>query len=115
LPTYSYYCPKCNNTFELFFTIGSYTGKPQKCSSCKTLCDRNYLNDISSLTSSIKKADSELKTLGDLANRNRDKMTNDHKQSLHIKHNSYKESPSNKELPKGMSRIKKPNKPIWPN
>ena len=61
------------------------------------------------------KNDNELKTIGDLANRNRDRMTDDHKTSLEEKHNSYKESESTKELPKGMSRIQKPKtKYTWP-
>jgi hypothetical protein len=60
----------------------------------------------------IRKSDSELKTIGDLANRNRDKMSNDHKSYLQEKHNEYKDTELAKELPKGMSKIKKPTKKI---
>lgn len=56
---------------------------------------------------SVKKADSELKTIGDLANRNRDRMSEDERVTLYKKHNDYKDQESQKELPKGMSRIKK--------
>jgi hypothetical protein len=84
------------------------------CESC--LCNntsRSYTDDICTLQNSIIKHDSELKTIGDLANRNRDRMSNDQKQELHTKHNSYKEKESQKILPKGMNRIKKPNKYKW--
>lgn len=63
------------------------------------------------ISSCIKKHDSELKTIGDLANRNNDKFSEDKKASLRNKHNEYKEDTSyQKELPSGMSRIKKPRK-----
>jgi pyruvate-formate lyase-activating enzyme len=67
---------------------------------------------MSTISSSVKKTDSELKTIGDLANRNRDKMSNDHKQHLQEKHNEYKDTELEKQLPKGMNRIKKPKKKI---
>ena len=70
------------------------------------------------INSSVKKSDSELKTLGDLANRNRDKMSEDHKKALDAKHTAYQDAKLKdeltKELPKGMSRIAKPKyKPKW--
>jgi hypothetical protein len=42
-------------------------------------------------------------------------MSNDEKSALYIKHNEYKEEVSHKELPKGMSRVKKGPKTIWPS
>lgn len=114
MPTYSYNCQKCSNHFELFFSLRNYTDKPQKCEVCGGVAYRDYQNDLSSLCSSVKKSDSELKTIGDLANRNRDKMSEDQKRSLYHKHNDYKETTSEKPLPSGMSRIKKPPKPKWP-
>jgi putative FmdB family regulatory protein len=114
MPTYSYICTKCNNHFELFFSIRDYDSSP-RCPQCNTskTC-RNYIDDVSTINASIKKNDSELSTLGDLANRNRDKLSEDQKQALHQKHNSYKAEESTKELPKGMSRMKKPQyKPRW--
>lgn len=76
------------------------------------------MEDMLSINSSVKKSDSELKTLGDLANRNRDKMSKDHKMALDQKHTQYQDDKLKdeltKELPKGMSRIKKPkNKIKW--
>jgi putative FmdB family regulatory protein len=114
MPTYSYLCTKCNKYFELFAYIRDYDSNPPcpKCHTSETL--RNYIEDISTINASVKKSDSELSTLGDLANRNRDKLSEDQKQALDHKHNSYKTEESTKELPKGMSRMKKPQyKPKW--
>lgn len=78
------------------------------CPSCQTAMCRSYTHDLPSVGASVRKSDSELKTIGDLANRNRDRMTDEQKQALYKKHNAYKEEPSTKELPKGMTRIPKP-------
>lgn len=114
MPTYSYCCSKCDQNFELFFYIKDYIDSPSciNCKSSKTY--RLYSKDILTQSTSVKKADSELKTIGDLAKRNTDKMSEDHKQSLYEKHNSYKYEESQKILPQGMNRIKKPPKPKWP-
>lgn len=112
MPTYSYLCESCKSSFELFFYIKDYQEHP-KCSVCgKTKTYRDY-NDLQTLNSSVKKSDSELKTLGDLANRNRDKLSSDEKAHLYQKHNDYKEQESTKQLPTGMSRMKKPPKTKW--
>ena len=114
MPTYSYSCDACDANFELFFYIKDYTDKP-KCPSCNSRSTyRLYALDALTQSSSVKKSDSELKTLGDLALRNTEKMSNDQKHHLYNKHNAYKEKTSDKELPKGMSRIKKPPRPKWP-
>lgn len=114
MPTYSYICDKCSHEFELFFHISDYIEHP-KCEKCKkTKTRRSYMKDVTSQHMSVKKADSELKTVGDLANRNRDRMSEEQKTELYRKHNSYKDEQSTKELPKGMSRIKKPkHKTKW--
>lgn len=112
MPNYSYFCEKCNLTIEKFFYLNQYKDKI-KCDTCKNTCGRDYQTDINSQSASVKKSDSELKTIGDLANRNRDKMSNDQKNHLEHKHNSYKDQELAKELPKGMSRIKKPKKIKW--
>lgn len=115
MPTYTYLCNKCTKKSEFFFYIQDY--KPQiqcpYCSSNNT--ERSYVDDILSVQGSIVKHDSELSTIGDLANRNRDKMSDDHKVSLFNKHNQYKQQESCNELPKGMSRIQKPKKTKWRN
>lgn len=113
MPTYSYSCDKCNKDFELFFYIRDYNEHPQCifCNSCKT--SRSYIKDVITQNTSIKKADSELSTIGDIANRNRDRMSEDEKIALYNKHNSYKEESPKTELPKGMKRIKKQPKIKW--
>ena len=112
MPNYSYFCEKCNLSIEKFFYISEYQEKI-KCDTCKKYCERDYQLDVCSQSASVKKADSELKTIGDLANRNRDRMSNDQKNELDRKHNEYKDQELAKELPKGMSRIKKPKKIKW--
>jgi putative FmdB family regulatory protein len=110
MPTYSYSCDKCNIDFEFFFYIKDYQDRPQ-CPSCKSkkTC-RRYIDDVSTISASVKKADSELKTLGDIANRNRDRMSDDQKQALNEKHSAYRDNEILQDLPKGMSRMKKQNK-----
>lgn len=110
MPTYSYYCEKCDETFEKFFYFNNYKERV-RCDTCKKTCKRNY-EDILTQSASIKKSDSELKTIGDLANRNRDRLSNDEMRDLDKKHNEYKDQELAKELPKGMSRMKKPKKKI---
>lgn len=111
MPTYTYFCNSCVEPFEIFSTISSYKEK-EKCSKCKSICSRFYEEDMLSINGSVKKSDSDLK-LGDLANRNRDRMSDDHKQYLHQKHNEYKDPSFKKELPQGMSRAKPGKKTKW--
>lgn len=106
MPTYSYICEKCQCIFEQFYYIKDYIEQP-KCSHCgckKT--HRSYQDDLARSSGFVKKSDDELKTVGDLANRNRDRLSNDQKIELHHKHNKYKEQSSSKVLPQGMSRMK---------
>jgi len=114
MPEYSYYCDKCNKKFEVICSIREYQ-ENAKCSYCNKSNGtyRLYREDLISLNTSIKKSDNELKTIGDIANRNRDKLSDDHKQALNIKHNKYKEEQSSKDLPSGMSRMKKQPKIKW--
>jgi putative FmdB family regulatory protein len=116
MPSYSYICEKCEINFELFFSIRDYIDSP-KCIGCNSnkYVIRDYISDVSSQATSVKKSDSELKTIGDLAQRNRDRLSEDQKQALYLKHNSYKDDKEQtKPLPKGMSYTPKPkNKPKW--
>lgn len=113
MPTYSYYCDKCSSEFELFFYIKDYIEKPN-CEYCKSKNTyRLYSKDVLTQAASIKKLDSELKTIGDLANRNRDRMSEDEKNNLQKKHNEYKETQEDKPLPKGMTRMQKGKKIKW--
>lgn len=112
MPEYTFICDGCGEKFSLCLSIKEYSDK-QKCPSCKSSKTyRSYVDDMVNMTGSVVKSDSELK-LGDLANRNRDRMTDDHKAHLYEKHNSYKET-SSQPLPKGMSRLNKQPRIEWP-
>jgi putative FmdB family regulatory protein len=113
MPTYSYFCNTCKKDFELFFYIKDYISDPE-CLLCHSKdTHRSYIKDVATQNLSVKKSDSELKTIGDLANRNRDKLSDDHKLALHNKHNDYKDEVPQTKLPSGMSRIKKSKKTKW--
>lgn len=112
MPEYTFRCDHCNNVFSIICSISDY--KPNQKCQCGKKADRAYTYDVSTINASIKKSDNELKTLGDLAQRNSDRMSDDEKISLYKKHNSYKDEAYQKELPSGMSRLKKPNKIQWP-
>jgi putative FmdB family regulatory protein len=114
MPNYSYHCEHCNTDFELFFYIKDYVSQPKciNCDSKKTT--RNYIADVVTQSSNVKKSDSELKTIGDLALRNTERMSSDQKAELYHKHNDYKENKEEtKPLPQGMKRIQKPPKFKW--
>lgn len=114
MPTYTYYCDHCETICEIFYHIKDYIEHP-KCAKCKNKISRSYEHDIPTQAASIKKSDSELKTIGDLAKRNSDKLSDDEKIHLYNKHNKYKfDDGETKELPKGMTRLKKPPKTMWP-
>lgn len=113
MPTYTYICNKCNYKFEEFYSIRNYIESPE-CKKCGKSCtSRSYGDDIVGISGCVKKHDSELKTIGDIANRNRDRMSDDQKQALNKKHNMYKDPQFDKPLPKGMSRMKKQSKIKW--
>jgi len=113
MPTYTFFCEKCEKVFELVCSIREYTDKPV-CEFCKSKnVIRRYIEDLSTLNTSIKKNDSELKTLGDLANRNRDRLSDDEKIHLYNRHNEYKEETPKTELPKNMTRMKKTKGTKW--
>ena len=115
MPTYTYFCDKCQKQFELFAYIKDYNPIPNcaHCGNKKT--HRQYIIDVKTQSTSVKKSDSELKTIGDLAMRNTERMSDDQKTELYMKHNEYKyDSRDSMPLPTGMTRIKKPPKIKWP-
>lgn len=116
MPTYTFICEKCDHEFEIFQTFDQYEKTVVVCERCGSeKVVRDYRNDALNVNVSVKKADSELKTLGDLADRNRDRMSSDQKAELNKKHNDYKAPVQKKELPKGMTRMKKPSQKFqWP-
>ena len=112
MPIYSYCCKKCSQTFEMFFNYSNYKDKP-KCEICGSKdTDRQITLDAATINGSVKKSDSELK-IGDLANRNRDKLSQDEKIHLYNKHNEYKQDKPVSKLPPGAKRIKKTKGVKW--
>jgi len=108
MPNYTYSCENCGVSFELFFYIKDYEPNP-KCINCDKKSNRLYSVDIPTQATSVKKSDSELKTLGDLAMRNTERLSQEQKHELDIKHNSYKtEKTQETPLPKGMKYASKP-------
>lgn len=111
MPQYSYFCETCIKSFSEVSSISDYKEK-LPCPYCKEFCSRDY-NDLRSLSTSVKLSNSEIKTLGHLAQRNTENMSQDQKIDLHIKHNGYKYDKPEQALPKGMSRMKKTPKMKW--
>lgn len=112
MPEYTYQCETCGSKFSLISSIVQYKEHPKcECGSKKT--NRCYVEDCSTINGSVRKSDSELKTLGDLAMRNTERMSADEKAAIYKKNNAYKETPSDKTLPKGMSRMKKTKGVKW--
>ncbi|NBU33454.1 zinc ribbon domain-containing protein [bacterium] len=109
MPIYTFFCEKCKKKYELVCRIKDYNDAAP-CEYCKSNKHiyRLYIDDVATQSASVKKSDSELKTIGDLALRNTDRMSDDEKEHLKRKHNDYKEKPTNKQLPKGMSRVNRP-------
>ena len=116
MPEYSFLCEDCDHEFSIFCSYSNYEDRVKRltCEKCYSVnVNRDYITDCSTISGSVKKSDGELKTIGDLANRNRDRMSDDQKEHLFRKHNDYKLNKPDDPLPTGMSRIKKPQKPQW--
>lgn len=95
MPNYSYICQNCDHSFEQFFHLKDYTGKTIKCVKCgKKKAVRDFMTDALTQSRSVKKSDTEI-TLGHLAHRNTEKMSEDEKRSLYYKHNSYRQPDEN--------------------
>lgn len=113
MPEYTYFCNNCDSTFSIICSIKEY--RDQHLCSCGKRAFRSYIDDLITLNTSVKKSDNELKTIGDLAKRNSERMSDDQKLSLYQKHNSYREDKDLSQLPSGMSRVdKKIPKIKWP-
>jgi len=116
MPEYTFVCEKCDHKFTEILSFAQYDAKTIKCTLCKSKkVNRSYQDDCTTIMASIKKSDSELKTVGDLADRNRDRMSDDRKEDLFRKHNAYRFEKSDDPLPKGWTKPNKPTEPTWKN
>lgn len=113
MPEYTYICNDCSTKFSIVCAIREYK-ESLPCIKCKSKYTvRSYEDDLKSISGSVRLAVSELNTVGHLAHRNTETMSDDQRNELYRKHNAYKEVVPEKPLPKGMKRIKKPPKIKW--
>ncbi len=107
MPQYSFICSSklgCGHEFVKQMTMTQYPKSKIKCPHCNNVVNRNYEAD--NIYVSVKLGDGEIK-LGHLAKRNDSRFSDDYKKELIKKNNAYKNVEPNKDLPAGMSRVKK--------
>jgi putative FmdB family regulatory protein len=104
MPTYVFHCKKCKKDFEIFQTLQEYSGKVD-CPSCTTPTEHRIYTVV---PGHVVLGDNDIK-IGHLAKRNRDRMSDDKKRELARKHNEYKYTEVEKELPKGVKERKRKN------
>lgn len=101
MPTYSIICNKCKHKFEIQCLICDYNAvfKTIGCPKCNSLdIYRDYIADGP-------RGFVARNTLGMLAQKNSEKMSNEEKAELNYKHNKYRFE-NKSELPEGMKRLK---------
>ena len=109
MPTYTYFCPECQSTFELSLLMCDYKDT-QICTKCDyTQATRALGLDIQTLQGVVTASDGEIK-LGQLAERNSKRMSRDEKIDKCYEQNKYKYEGTDKNLPDGMTRINKKDK-----
>lgn len=115
MPTYTYTCLEgqkgCGYTFEIYIPIAKYDPNVfPECPNCnkKNAVKRNFQKDISTTSSHIK-----TQTLGSLAEKNTNSMSEEARLAQWRKDNAYKfENPPGEpemKLPKGAKHLRKPD------
>lgn len=108
MPQYSFVCCQesggCGHTFEKYAKISDYEkqilNKRHKCPSCHKIKPVRR-----ELTPPLYVGDSSPKTVGALADRNTDRMSDDHRESLMREHTKYLDAPFTGKLPEGASLV----------
>jgi hypothetical protein len=114
MPEYTFVCDDCGCKFAEILSFAQYDQKKYSCCSCDgNNLSRSYEDDCMNIGGMVRKSDSELKTLGHIADRNRDRMSEDHKEHLKYKYTEYKKHKPEEVLPQGMSWTEKPEKVQW--
>ena len=109
MPTYDFECQKCGEVHEVYKRFNE--AKPDTVSDLELdepCCEGNSEVKQVILQAphfSVRAASSEIKNLVQLAERNSETLSNDHKMAIHAK-NKTKRIPSSKDLPDGMVRVK---------
>lgn len=101
MPTYIFQCDSdlggCGNVFEVQSSMQDVPKLKPTCSSCKKRkpVRRDYTAENSTVINATPA------TLGTLANRNTNKLSNDEKAHIHYENNKYKYTPFQGKLPDG--------------
>ena len=109
---YSFICRSCKKEFEEVLTRQQYENFQVVCSCGSDKVSRDYQTDLEGLVGSVKKSDSELRTIGDIAARNTERYSDDQKLEMRKQHFSYLEG-EEPEAPKGATRVKKKEPVKW--
>ena len=89
MPTYIFKCNDCRTKYEIYSSIAKYDTCNKDCPKCDS-SDAHRVYEDENVCGSVKKGDSEI-TVGQLADRHRDRMSEDQKEFLYQKNNSYKD------------------------
>ena len=99
MPTYSFICRSCSESFAIQCSRKEIERMRPKCIYCiSNNTVRDYYSDNVLIVDAIK-------TVGSIAERNADKLSPAEKKAITYKHNAYKEQHKENELPDGMSRV----------
>lgn len=110
MPTYTYFCDDCQQYFEKFALMCDYTDSETcpTCNSCRNVI-RALGYDISTVHRTVVAGDNEI-NLGQLADRNTQRMSRDEKIDKFYEQNKYKYEGPETDLPTGMTRVHKKDK-----
>lgn len=99
MPLYDFECTQCQLQFEVRCGMSEIIGFKPECPKClqKGHVGRVYSDILVSVP----------KTLGSLVDKNSDKMSDDNKEFLTKKHNSYRNKDYSGPLPKGMRNFQR--------
>lgn len=90
MPIYTFKCQKCNEQFEINCLMSDYPSLKPDCPQCSSLeCVRDYQTDLENSTTGVKLSEDQL-TVGHLAYRNTERMSQDERSKIYLETNAYK-------------------------
>jgi putative FmdB family regulatory protein len=108
MPTYIFKCNDCRTKYEIYSSIAKYDTCNKDCPKCDS-SDVHRVYEDENVCGSVRKGDSEI-TVGQLADRNRERMSEDQKEDLYQKNNAYKDKELIRESYKDEYRYRNPRK-----